>query len=107
MANGIDSVPRDSAAARLACSRAELKALFEPAPVSSAEQGLEGDRPAYPRSWTMKLLTKGAGPGGLAAMAALAFAASPAKAIKLLGYLPIEAIANIVVDRLIKDRRSP
>jgi hypothetical protein len=52
----------------------------------------------------MRLLTKGAGTGGFAVLAAALFATSPAKALKLLRLLPMNAITKILVSRLITAR---
>ena len=97
-------MPSESAAARLARSRAELQALFEPEQSAPGAPGAAQERGAFPRSKTMKLLTKGAGPAGLAVMALALFATSPAKARMLLRYLPMSAITKIVVARFINSR---
>ena len=95
---------REPASVRLARSRAELKALLAPAAVEPALPPGETRGRGFPRSWTMKLLTKGAGTGGFAVLAAALFATSPAKAMKLLRLLPMNAITKILVSRLITAR---
>lgn len=95
---------REPASVRLARSRAELKALFEPAQRDPAMPPGEPRERGFPRSWTMKLLTKGAGTGGFAVLAAALFAISPTKAMKLLRLLPMNAITKILVSRLITAR---
>ena len=98
--------PVEPASVRLARSRAELQELFEPE--ASAKPG--GDTRAgrkqgtFPRSRTMKLLTKGSGAGGLAVMALALFATSPAKAMRLLRLLPMSAITKILVAQFIQSR---
>lgn len=98
--------PSEPPSARLARSRAELASLFEPEASARAGDGTRSTDPdrAFPRSMTMKLLTKGAGAGGLAVTALVLFAASPAKAMKLLRYLPVSAITKILVARFIDSR---
>lgn len=112
MKQSSDDVSREPASERLARSRAELKALFEPQPEESAAPGAQrmngsaraGSSQGFPRSWTMRLLTKGAGTGGFAVLAAALLATSPAKAMQLLRYLPLNAITKILVSRLITAR---
>jgi hypothetical protein len=94
----------EPASVRLARSRAELKALFEPVEGDPAMPPGEPRQRSFPRSWTMKLLTKGAGTGGFAVLAAALFATSPTKAMKLLRLLPMNAITKILVSRLITAR---
>jgi hypothetical protein len=98
--------PADPPSVRLARSRAELQELFKPeeseAPGGDARAGRQ--QGAFPRSMTMKLLTRGSGAGGLAVMALALFATSPAKAMRLLRLLPMSAITKIVVARFIQSR---
>jgi hypothetical protein len=103
--NGQEDLTPESPAAKLARSRAELQTLFEPEEnAPGAATGSAQEHGAFPRSRTMKLLTKGAGPAGLAVMALALFATSPAKARMLLRYLPMGAITKIVVARFINSR---
>ncbi len=104
MTDANEDLSREPASVRLARSRAELKALFEPAEGGSAMPPGETRAKGFPRSWTMRLLTKGAGTGGFAVLAAALFATSPAKAMKLLRLLPMNAITKILVSRLITAR---
>ncbi|MBS0612617.1 MAG: hypothetical protein JSS24_05555 [Proteobacteria bacterium] len=106
-------LPTESPQARLARSRAELVELLQPekdgAHGSGRGSGRRGNGDArghgeFPRSMTMKLLSRGAGPGGLAVLALALFALSPTRARQLLRYLPVSAIAKIVVARLINVR---
>lgn len=104
MTDANENLPRAPASVRLARSRAELKALFEPVEPDPSMPPGESRGHGFPRSWTMKLLTKGAGAGGFAVLAAALFATSPAKAMKLLRLLPMNAITKILVSRLITAR---
>ena len=99
--------PAEPAAARLARSRAELQELFEPeqtATAPGADPRTARQRGAFPRSMTMRLLTKGSGAGGLAVMALALFATSPTKAMRLLRLLPMSAITKILVAQFIRSR---
>jgi len=107
--------PGESPQARLARSRAELVALLEPEKDSSSHgagrrgTGRRGNGDArghgeFPRSMTMKLLSRGAGLGGIGVFALALFALSPTRARQLLRYLPVSAIAKILVARLINAR---
>ncbi len=104
MTNVNEDPSLEPASVRLARSRAELKALFEPAANDAATPPGESRPSGFPRSWTMRLLTKGAGAGGFAVLAAALFATSPAKATKLLRLLPLNAITKILVSQLITAR---
>lgn len=100
-----DAAPLEPPEVRLARSRAELLALYEPD--EQAEEGALGGAAhgsGFPRSMTMKLLSKGAGAGGMIALALALFAVSPAKAMRLLRYLPMNAITKILVAQLINAR---
>lgn len=89
---------------RLARSRAELLALFEPEDEPQALESRQGER-GFPRSFTMRLLKRGAGTGGLLALAVALFAISPSKTRQLLRYVPVNAIVKILVARLVESRR--
>jgi hypothetical protein len=83
-----------------------LQQLFEPEESATPAGDARGGRQhgAFPRSMTMKLLTKGSGAGGLAVMALALFATSPTKAMRLLRLLPMSAITKILVARFIQSR---
>lgn len=104
MTDANEDLSREPASVRLARSRAELKALFEPGEGGSALPPGETRANGFPRSWTMRLLTKGAGTGGFAVLAAALFATSQPTAMKLLRLLPMNAITKILVSRLITAR---
>ncbi|MBS0400847.1 MAG: hypothetical protein JSR95_19465 [Proteobacteria bacterium] len=91
---------RESPEIRLARSRAELLALFEPEDETRGSEDGQGER-RFPRSLTMRLLKRGAGTGGLLALAVALFAISPSKTRQLLRYVPVNAIVKILVARLV------
>lgn len=112
--NDAPPLPAETPQARLARSRAELVELLQPDKETAhggSRRGIgrrgNGDARGhgeFPRSMTMKLLSRGAGVGGLGVLALALFALSPTRARQLLRYLPVSAIAKIVVARLINAR---
>lgn len=96
---------RESPELRLARSRAELLALFEPEDQAQCTDNGPGPR-GFPRSLTMRLLQRGGGAGGLLALAVALFAISPSRARQLLRYLPVNALVRILVARLIDGRKT-
>jgi hypothetical protein len=97
---------------RLAQSRAEIRDIFEPpsqaepgSPEAAAEAAAGGHR-TFPRSRTMKLLTSGRGLGTVGAMVGGLLMARPALALRLMRWLPVEAVARVVLVKAITAMRS-
>jgi hypothetical protein len=84
--------------ARLAVSREELRAVFEP-PRDQANGG--GGPQDFPRSRTLQMLMSGRGLGTLGALAAGLMVARPALALRMLRLLPASAIGRMLLVRAI------
>jgi hypothetical protein len=91
---------REETLARLASSRAEIRRLLEPPPREPEGEGSAaggGDRDAFPRSRTMKLLTSGRGFGTVGALLGGLLIARPALALRMLRLLPLGALGRMLV----------
>ena len=89
---------------RLAVSREELRAVFEP-PRNQANGGGGGPRD-FPRSRTLQMLMSGRGLGTLGALAAGLMVARPALALRMLRLLPASAIGRMLLVRAITALRE-
>ena len=89
--------------ARLAVSREELRAVFEP-PRNQANGG--GNPGNFPRSRTLQMLMSGRGLGTLGALAAGLIVARPALALRMLRLLPASAIGRMLLVRAITALRE-
>jgi len=89
--------------ARLAVSREELRAVFEP-PRNQANGG--GGPGGFPRSRTLQMLMSGRGLGTLGALAAGLMVARPALALRMLRLLPASAIGRMLLVRAITALRE-
>ena len=96
----------ETAAERLARSRAELQHLFEPEATSESVAGEGEPRSAFPRSAIMRAITKNGGKTGLALLAVALFAAKPRLAMRLLRYLPVSAITKTLIAQFAETRHA-
>jgi hypothetical protein len=107
----IDATRQDTLR-RLAQSRAEIRAIFEPPPPepgsadAAAEAAGGGHHRMFPRSHTMRLLMSGRGLGTVGAMLGGLLMARPALAWRLLKLLPVEAVARVLLVKGITAMRS-
>jgi hypothetical protein len=98
--------------AKLAESRAELRAILDPPPRNSAAAeddsmpGAHLHSGEFPRSRTMQMLLSGRGLGTLGAAAAGLIIARPTLALRLLRILPVGAIGKMVLARVIASLRG-
>lgn len=103
-----EQLTRASALAKLASTREELRALFEPAD-ASANAGASGTRAvaAFPRSRTMQMLLSGKGLGTVGALVGGVIAARPALALRLLRLVPVTAVGKLLLGKgigMMRDR---
>jgi hypothetical protein len=89
--------------ARLAVSREELRAVFEPPRNQANGGGSPGD---FPRSRTLQMLMSGRGLGTLGAVAAGLMVARPALALRIFRLLPASAIGRMLLVRAITALRG-
>jgi hypothetical protein len=95
--------------ARLALSREELRAVFEPPGDQAGADGSPGGggRPGgFPRSRTIQMLLSGRGIGTLGALAMGLIVARPALALRLLRMLPASAVARMLLVRALGALRA-
>ena len=94
--------------ARLAVSREELRALFEPPGDQAGADGNPGaGRPGgFPRSRTFQMLLSGRGIGTLGALAMGLVVARPALALRLLRMVPASAVARMLLVRAFSAMRA-
>jgi len=98
---------RSETLARMAASRAEIRRLLEPHPVSSDPSAGPGEGGAFfPRSRTMRVLMSGRGLGTIGAVVSGLLVARPALALRLLRLLPVGAVARIVLVKAIASMRG-
>lgn len=105
------NVARQETLLRLAQSRMEIRAIFEPPPPEpgSAEAAAEaqgGGHHFFPRSRTMKLLMSGRGMGTMGAVVGGLLMARPALAFRLLRLVPVEAVARVLLVKAVTALRS-
>jgi hypothetical protein len=101
-------VDRDANARRLiqtklAQSREELRSVLDPPP---GEHGGSGSAPGnghggFPRSRTMQMLLSGRGLGTLGALAGGLLIARPALALRLLRFVPANAVAKMLMAKAV------
>src|ERR1700723_2017862 len=93
--------------ARLAQSREELRTVFEPPPKQSGADGGTGARHGgFPRSRTMQMLLSGRGLGTLGALAGGLLIARPALALRLLRFVPANAVAKMLMAKAVSALKS-
>ena len=103
-----DAPARELIYKRLAQSREELRALLDPPPAErngSGEAGLNGHS-GFPRSRTMQLLLSGRGLGTLGALAGGLLIARPALALRLLRFVPANAVAKMLMAKAVSALKS-
>jgi hypothetical protein len=93
---------------KLAQSREELRSILDPPP---GENGGGGSAPAngrggFPRSRTMQMLLSSRGLGTLGALAGGLLIARPALALRLLRFVPANAVAKMLVARAVSMLKS-
>jgi len=96
---------------RLAQSRADIRRLLEPeGPPSSGDTAPGGSGAAggssFPRSRTMKLLLTGRGMGTVGAVVGGLLLARPTLALRLLRFVPLEAVARVVLVKTLAAMRT-
>ncbi len=97
-----DEAARKEILARLVQSREELRSLLDPPRPAAADGSLPGvNRGGFPRSRTMRMLMSGRGLGTLGAVAAGLFMARPSLALRLLGMVPADAVARMLIQRAV------
>jgi hypothetical protein len=96
--------------ARLALSREELRAVFEPpgdqVGADGSPAGGSGRPGGFPRSRTFQMLLSGRGIGTLGALAMGLIVARPALALRLLRMLPASAVARMLLVRALSTLRA-
>lgn len=102
-----DAAARDLIHARLAQSREELRLLLDPPPAESGggEARMNGHA-GFPRSRTMQMLMSSRGLGALGALAGGLLIARPALALRLLRFVPANAIAKMLMAKAVSALRS-
>jgi hypothetical protein len=101
-----DAAARAAIIARLAASREEMRAIFEP-PAKDGGGSTPGAYPGgFPRSRTMRMLMSGRGLGTMGAAAAGLLIARPALALRLLRMLPAGALGRMLLMRAITALRT-
>ena len=96
----------ETAAERMARSRAELQHLFEPHAASDSVRANGAAPGAFPRSAIMRAITKNGGKTGLALLGIALFATKPRLAMRLLRYLPVNAITKALIAQVVAARRD-
>src|ERR1700743_449027 len=105
---GHDAAARDQIRARLAQSREELRVLLDPPPsagngsAASPANGMGG----FPRSRTMQMLMSSRGLGTLGALAGGLLLARPALALRLLRFVPANAVAQMLMAKAVGALKS-
>lgn len=102
-----EQAQRDAILARLATTRAELRALLEPRPQSQATGGDPLLGGFIPRSRTMRMLLSGRGVGAVAAIVGGLLLTRPGVVWRLLRALPSSAIVRVVALRIIRSLAEP
>jgi hypothetical protein len=103
-----DAAAREMLHKRLAQSRQELRVLFDPPPTEgngSGEAGMNG-RLGFPRSRTMQMLLSSRGLGTLGALAGGLLLARPALALRLLRFVPANAVAKMLMAKAVSALKS-
>jgi hypothetical protein len=102
-----DAAAKELIYKRLAQSRAELRALLDPPPQGdgSGEASINGHL-GFPRSRTMQMLMSGRGLGTLGALAGGLLIARPALALRLLRFVPANAVAKMLMAKAVSALKS-
>jgi hypothetical protein len=102
-----DAAARDLIRNRLAQSRQELRLLLDPPPEGNAggEARMNGHA-GFPRSRTMQMLLSSRGLGTLGALAGGLLIARPALALRLLRFVPANAVAKMLMAKAVSALRS-
>jgi hypothetical protein len=104
-----DEAAREVILARLAASRAEIRRLLEPpAPgeTDDARPAPSGAPGGFPRSRTMQMLMSGRGLGAVGALIGGLLIARPALAWRLIRLLPTNAVARMIIARVVGAMRA-
>jgi hypothetical protein len=98
-----DAAERDLIRNRLAQSRAELRLLLDPPPAQGNGSGAPGmmGHSGFPRSRTMQMLLSSRGLGALGALAGGLLIARPALALRLLRFVPANAVAKMLMAKAV------
>jgi hypothetical protein len=102
-----DAAAKELIYKRLAQSREELRALLDPPPQSngSGETSANGHL-GFPRSRTMQMLMSSRGLGTLGALAGGLLLARPALALRLLRFVPANAVAKMLMAKAVSALKS-
>jgi hypothetical protein len=103
-----DAAAREAIYKRLAQSREELRALLDPPPTESSGSGeasMNGHL-GFPRSRTMQMLMSSRGLGALGALAGGLLIARPALALRLLRFVPANAVAKMLMAKAVSALKS-
>jgi hypothetical protein len=102
-----DAAERELIYKRLAQSREELRMLLEPPRESNGggEAGMNGHA-GFPRSRTMQMLMSSRGLGALGALAGGLLIARPALALRLLRFVPANAVAKMLMAKAVSALKS-
>jgi hypothetical protein len=102
-----DAAARDLIRTRLAQSREELRRLLDPPPGETGGGGSAANGHAgFPRSRTMQMLMSSRGLGTLGALAGGLLIARPALALRLLRFVPANAVAKMLMAKAVSALRS-
>jgi len=103
-----DAAARDLIRNRLAQSREELRLLLDPPPTegnAGGEARMNGHA-GFPRSRTMQMLLSSRGLGTLGALAGGLLIARPALALRLLRFVPANAVAKMIMAKAVSALKS-
>jgi hypothetical protein len=103
-----DAAARNLIRTKLAQSREELRSILDPPPGESSAGGqTRGQGQAgFPRSRTMQVLMSGRGLGTLGALAGGLMIARPALALRLLKFVPANAVAKLLMAKAVGALKS-
>jgi hypothetical protein len=97
-----DADARNLIRTKLAQSREELRSILDPpSGEAGAGQSLKNGHAGFPRSRTMQILMSGRGLGTLSALAGGLMIARPALALRLLKFVPANAVAKLLIAKAV------
>jgi hypothetical protein len=99
-----DADARNLIRTKLTQSREELRSILDPPPGESSGGQARGNgqgHAGFPRSRTMQILMSGRGLGTLGALAGGLMIARPALALRLLKFVPANAIAKLLMAKAV------
>jgi hypothetical protein len=97
-----DAEARNLILTKLAQSREELRSILDPPPGEAGGGQSRGNGHAgFPRSRTMQILMSGRGLGTLGALAGGLMIARPALALRLLKFVPANAVAKLLMAKAV------